>query len=258
MSCRTAQKPHLASDLDVFQQLGLGDNLQQVGLVPPKILIVEDDLATRVGLQELLQAAGFDAVAASDFPEGRRLLEGNRPDLLIVDLRLEGYNGLQLLHINPWPVPTVVITGYPDDALQADARRLGAEYLIKPIHPAELLRLVDRLLHGERQFAPPAAARPLPERRRVKRVPIPVDLLVEINTIPARLVDASTSGVQFEMYRPHGYSVPASLRLVFPVHDVELGADLVWSMPEPVGRWRAGASITRVFGDWDDLLRAAG
>jgi len=44
-------------------------------------------------------------------------------------------------------------------------------------------------------------------------VPIPVDLLVEINTIPARLVDASTSGVQFEMYRPHGYSVPASLRL---------------------------------------------
>ena len=225
--------------------------------MPPKILIVEDDLATRVGLQELLQAAGFDAIAASDFREGRRLLEGHQPDLLIVDLRLEGYNGLQLLHINPRPVPTVVITGYPDDALQADARRLGAEYLLKPIHPAELLRLVDRMLHGERQSAAPTTAS-LPERRRVRRVPIPVDLLVEINAIPARLVDASTSGVQFEMYRPHGHGVPVTLRLVFPVHDVVLGADLVWSAPEPVGRWRAGASITRVSGSWDELLRAAG
>ena len=229
-----------------------------VGLVPPKILIVEDDLATRVGLQELLQAAGFDAVAASDFPEGRRLLEGNQPDLLIVDLRLEGYNGLQLLHINPRPVPTVVITGYPDDALQADARRLGAEYLIKPIHPAELLRLIDRMLNGERQPAAPAAAPPRPERRRMTRVSIPVDLLVEINAIPARLIDASAAGVQFEMYRPQGYGVPASLRLVFPVHDVALDAELVWAVPEPAGRWRAGASITRASGRWDDLLRAAG
>ncbi len=211
-----------------------------------------------MGLQELLQAAGFDVAAASDFPEGRRLLEGHQPDLLIVDLRLEGYNGLQLLHINPRPVPTVVITGYPDDALQADARRLGAEYLIKPIHPAELLRLIDRLLHGEPQPAVPAAAQPPPERRRVARVPIPVDLLVEINAIPARLVDASASGVQFEMYRPQGHGVPASLRLVFPVHGVELDADLVWSVPEPAGRWRAGASITRASGGWEDLLRAAG
>lgn len=226
--------------------------------MPPKILVVEDDLATRVGLQELLQAAGFDVVAASDFPEGRRLLEGNQPDLLIVDLRLEGYNGLQLLHINPRPVPTVVITGYPDDALQADARRLGAEYLIKPIHPAELLRLIDRLLHGEPRPTAPAVAQPRQERRRMTRVPIPADLLVEINAIPARLVDASAGGVQFEMYRPQGYGVPAALRLVFPVHGVELDADLVWSVPEPAGRWRAGASITRASGAWDDLLRAAG
>lgn len=226
-------------------------------LVPAKILIVEDDLATRVGLQEFLQAAGFDVAAAPDFREGRRLLEGVEPDLLIVDLRLEGYNGLQLLHINPRPIPTVVMTGYPDDALQADARRLGAEYLIKPIQPAELLRLIDRLLHGEPQPAAPAAEVPPPERRRGTRVPIAADLLVEINTIPARLVDASADGVQFEMYRPQGQRVPASLRVVFPVHDVALDADLVWSVPEAAGRWRAGASITRASDGWMRLLLAA-
>ena len=223
-----------------------------------KILVVEDDLATRVGLQELLQAAGFHAAAAADFPEGRRLLESDPPDLLIVDLRLEGYNGLQLLHINPRPIPTVVITGYPDDALQADALRLGAEYLIKPIHPAELLRLIDRLLHGEPRLSAPAAAQAPPERRRATRVPLPPDLLVEINATPARLFDASTNGIQFEMYWPPGRRLPTSLRLVFPVHDVELDADLVWSAPEQAGRWRAGAAIRRASDGWDNLLLAAG
>ncbi len=216
--------------------------------MPQTILIVEDDLATRVGLQELLQSAGFGVDAASDFREGRRLLERDAPDLLIVDLRLEGFNGLQLLHINPRPIPTIVITGYPDDVLQADVRRLGAEYLIKPIAPAELLRLIASLLHSE----PP----PRPDRRLRPRVPIPADLLVEINATPARLVDASASGVQFELYRPQGQAIPTELTLVFPVHDVELDAELVWSIPEPAGRWRAGASIRRSSGDWENLLSA--
>jgi CheY-like chemotaxis protein len=224
--------------------------------VPSKILIVEDDLASRVGLQELLVSAGFDVAAAPDFPEGRRLLERDEPDLLIVDLRLAGYNGLQLLHINPRPIPTIVITGYPDDVIQADIRRLGAEYLIKPIQPAELLRLVDRLLHGDPPPPPPIETPP--DRRRQARIPIPADLLVEINAIPARLVDASSDGIQFELYRPQGHGVPGSLRLVFPVHDVELDADLVWAHAEPAGRWRAGAMITRASGAWDHLLRAAG
>jgi CheY-like chemotaxis protein len=241
----------------MIQRLGLRDNHEGACLVPPKILIVEDDLATRVGLQELLGSAGFDVASAADFPEGRRLLERDAPQLLIVDLRLAGYNGLQLLHINPRPIPTIVITGYPDDVLQADVRRLGAEYLIKPIHPAELLRLVDRLLRGDSRSASPVAPRVPSERRRLTRMPIAPDLLVEINAIPARLVDASTQGVQFEIYRPYGYGVPESLRLVFPVHDVEVAADLVWSVPEAAGRWRAGAAIARASEGWADLLRAA-
>ena len=117
----------------------------------PRVLIVEDDLATRVGLQELLVSAGYTAIVAADFREGRRVLEQEHPDLLIVDLRLQGFNGLQLLHVNPRPIPTIVVTGFPDDVLQADARRLGAEYMIKPIDPRKLLGLVGRLLDREPQ-----------------------------------------------------------------------------------------------------------
>jgi CheY-like chemotaxis protein len=209
--------------------------------MPPKILVVEDDLATRVGLQELLASAGYVAVVAADFREGRRLLEHERPDLLIVDLRLQGFNGLQLLHINPRPIPTIVVTGFPDDVLQGDARRLGAEYLVKPYEPAKLLALVSRLLDCE-----PKA----PDRRRVPRRPVTADLPVEINAVPARLLDVSPAGVRFEIYRPSGYGVASALTLYFPVHDLQLDAALVWSIPDRAGRWQCGAVITDAPAGW--------
>ena len=89
--------------------------------MPSKILIVEDDRATRMGLQELLRQAGYDTVVASDFRAGRRALENEAPDLLIADLRLEGFNGLQLLHVNPRPVPTIIVTGFHDEVLKNGA-----------------------------------------------------------------------------------------------------------------------------------------
>jgi CheY-like chemotaxis protein len=211
----------------------------------PKVLIVEDDFAQRVGLQELIAAAGYTAIVAADFREGRRVLEQESPDLLIVDLRLQGFNGLQLLHINPRPIPTIVVTGFPDDVLQADARRLGAEYLVKPYDPTRLLALVGRLLDRDPQP---------PDRRRVPRRPVTVDLPVEINAVPARLLDASRSGVRFEIYRPTGYGVPPVLTLYFPVHDFQLDAELVWSTPDRAGRWQCGASITDPGEEWAGLL----
>lgn len=213
----------------------------------PKILIVEDDLATRVGLQELLANAGYASVVAGDFREGRRALEQERPDLLIVDLRLQGFNGLQLLHVNPRPIPTIVVTGFPDDVLQADARRMGAEYLVKPFDPAHLLALVGRLLDRE----PPA-----PDRRRTPRRTITTDVPVEINAIPARLLDASRAGVRFEIYRPSGQGVPQALTLYFPVHDLQVRAALIWSTPDRAGRWQCGAVITHATPAWVSLLEA--
>ena len=211
----------------------------------PKVLIVEDDLATRVGLQELLASAGYVVVVAGDFREGRRALEQDHPDLLIVDLRLQGFNGLQLLHINPRPIPTIVVTGFPDDVLRADALRLGAHYLVKPVDPVNLLALVERLLDRE-----PHAS----ERRRVPRRTITADLPVEINAVPARLLDVSTAGVRFEIYRPSGQGVASELTLYFPVHDLQVDATLVWSTPDRAGRWQCGAVITHAPFSWTSLL----
>jgi CheY-like chemotaxis protein len=198
-----------------------------------KILIVEDDRATRMGLQELLRQAGYEAIVAADFRAGRRALEDERPDLLIADLRLEGFNGLQLLHVNPYPIPTIIVTGFPDDVLQGEARRMGAEYLEKPVSPPVMLGAIERLLAGpDRQ-----------ERRRFPRKRLVMDVPVEIDDVPARVIDIGYGGAQVEVFRPGAARLPPQLRLVFPVNEVALEADLVWGTPERAGRWLCGVAV---------------
>jgi len=117
--------------------------------------------------------------------------------------------------------------------------------MIKPVDPRKLLGLVGRLL--DREPKPP-------DRRRVPRRPVTADLPVEINAVPARLLDASAAGVRFEIYRPSGHVVPPALTLWFPVHDLQLDAELVWSTPDRAGRWQCGASITDATEEWTGLL----
>ena len=111
-----------------------------------RVLVVEDDVATRNGLETLLQRAGYEVLATDSVPEGRRALEEGAPDLLITDVRLGEFNGLQLIAMSPRPIPAIVVTAFVDPALELDARRLGAHYLVKPIVTATLLALVDEQL----------------------------------------------------------------------------------------------------------------
>lgn len=112
------------------------------------ILLVEDDDATRVGLSTLLQRAGYEVVASESVQEGRNLLKEDSPDLLITDVRLGAFNGLQLLAMSPRPIPAIVTTGFPDPVLEAEARQLGAKFLLKPVEPGNLLALVAEMLEA--------------------------------------------------------------------------------------------------------------
>src|SRR5918996_2505279 len=106
------------------------------------ILIVDDHRVTRLGLAEMLESAGYDVVTAGTFQEARRILRETPPDLLIADVRLGSFNGLQLVISAQHRVPAIVITGYADAVLEAEARRGGADYLVKPFNPDRLLMLI--------------------------------------------------------------------------------------------------------------------
>ena len=54
--------------------------------------------------------------------------------------------GLQLILNSPHAIPTIVITGFADPVLEAEARRGGAAYLVKPVQPRHLLELVAEKL----------------------------------------------------------------------------------------------------------------
>ena len=113
------------------------------------ILIVEDDRAALGWLEELLGGAGYHVTGAASFEEAKRALAVDAPDLLITDVRLGAYNGLQLIFraraLNP-QLPVIVMTGYSDAAIRAEAQRLEAAHLEKPIDSKALLSLVAGML----------------------------------------------------------------------------------------------------------------
>jgi DNA-binding response OmpR family regulator len=121
-----------------------------------KILIVDDDQATRLGLTELLEAEGHSVTAVATLHEGLEVVRSGAPDLLIADVRLGAFNGLQLLMANLHSLPAIMISGFADPVLEAEARKAGAEYMVKPIDPARLLILVEQKVAGARpEHRPP-------------------------------------------------------------------------------------------------------
>jgi DNA-binding NtrC family response regulator len=123
--------------------------------VDQTILLVEDDAPTRKGLEALLTSAGYRVVVAADFAAGRRALFSKPPDLVLTDIRLGEFNGLQLLALSSIPIPAIVITGFADPVLEDVARSLGAVFVLKPIVPSALLELVaDRLAQPQASPAP--------------------------------------------------------------------------------------------------------
>jgi DNA-binding NtrC family response regulator len=115
-------------------------------------LVVDDEAATRQGLSELLNGAGYACRAAESFQEANEIVKGDPPDLLITDIRLNGYNGLQLVLLFP-DLPAIVMTGYADKVLEEEATRAGATYIRKPLRVDELLQLVRHKIGPPDHFA---------------------------------------------------------------------------------------------------------
>ena len=114
-----------------------------------RIIVVDDDRQVLRYLTELLQETGFDTVSCERFLDAKGLLATSRPDLLLTDVRLGAYNGLQLAIFarerHPG-LPVIVLTGYEDPTLRDEAVRAGAGFLVKPVPRAVLIDAVTKAL----------------------------------------------------------------------------------------------------------------
>jgi len=113
-----------------------------------KILIVDDEPDMRLAIKNVLKIRGYDSIEAGDGKKAVELVEKENPDLVLLDIRLPGMDGVEALErIRKFnkKVPVVMITGYGHIQSAVDVMKLGAqEYLQKPFENAELIEVVRR------------------------------------------------------------------------------------------------------------------
>jgi two-component system response regulator RegA len=112
------------------------------------ILVVDDDETFRTRLVRALAARGMDAHGAKGFDEATALASEESPELAVIDLRMPGRSGLDLvreLRAIDATTKIVVLTGYGSIATALEAVRLGAtHYLTKPADVEEILGAFER------------------------------------------------------------------------------------------------------------------
>ena len=112
-------------------------------------LIVDDDSDTAEMLAELVASQGFTAATARTMRDARRQLATNTPDVVFLDLVLPDGKGIELFDNKAALADTevVLITGHASLETSIEALRLGAaDYLIKPVSPAQVQGILDRVM----------------------------------------------------------------------------------------------------------------
>jgi two-component system response regulator RegA len=114
----------------------------------PSLLLVDDDEVFRTRMARAFVERGYEVASAHDFDSALALAKHESPELAVLDLKMPGKSGLELvkalLEIDP-QTKIVVLTGYGSIATAIDAVRLGATYYLqKPADADEILAAFAR------------------------------------------------------------------------------------------------------------------
>ncbi len=130
-----------------------------------RVLIADDHLIIRQGLRLILETEeGFEVVGeAADGAEALRLCAGVCPDVVLMDLRMPGMDGLtaiEHLHSEQHGVAVVILTTFNEDDLMLRGLRAGAKgYLLKDTDRQTLFSAIRAAARGETLFQPEVLAR---------------------------------------------------------------------------------------------------
>jgi two-component system OmpR family response regulator len=157
--------------------------------VTTHILVVDDDPQIRALLSEYLTEHGLRVSTASNGHDLRRILVDEAIDLVVLDLRLPGEDGMAIARSlrGECTVPIVMLTGVRDEADRVMGLELGADdYMVKPFSPRELLARIRTVL---RRTSGPGAE---PTRRREVRAYRFGDFEFNMRTRRLRRADGAT------------------------------------------------------------------
>lgn len=114
-----------------------------------KILIVDDQPGIRLLLQELFKRENYDTKVAENGLEAIRFIEVEQPDCVLLDMKMPGMSGIDVLKElkKKWPdLPIIMMTAYDEVELTTEALEIGAvRYFTKPFDIFELRDAVHEL-----------------------------------------------------------------------------------------------------------------
>ena len=125
-----------------------------------RILAVDDDPATLRYVRDALAKAGYAALVTGDPDEALRIMEAERPRLVLLDLMLPGSDGIELMKdiLDIAQVPVIFLSAYGRDEIIARAFEAGAiDYMVKPFSSTEL---VARVRGAMRRRVAPSSSEP--------------------------------------------------------------------------------------------------
>jgi len=122
----------------------------------PLMLIIDDEEAIRDSCSQVLKKDGYTVKTAKDGIEGLRLIKNKSFQVVFLDLRLPGIDGMEVLsrikEENP-ETPVVIITAYASIESAVEAMKRGAfDYLAKPFSPEELRLITKKALKSREAF----------------------------------------------------------------------------------------------------------
>jgi excisionase family DNA binding protein len=136
------------ADLDAWLAARSGNGRDPV--TRPRILVVDDDPAVLDLLGKSLQLSDYDVDLSSDGHSALEKLSGREYDLLIVDLKMPGMDGLSVIREarrRSLELPVIIVTGFSTEANAIEAINLGVSgYLTKPFRMPRLLNVTARAL----------------------------------------------------------------------------------------------------------------
>jgi len=114
------------------------------------ILIVDDDPQLRQSFVKILSEEGHAVLSANSGEAGIRVIKEKVPDLIVMDVKMPGMNGLetfQIMHQIEPKIPVIIMTAYGTTETAIEAIKLGAyEYILKPFDIPDVLELIEKAL----------------------------------------------------------------------------------------------------------------
>jgi DNA-binding response OmpR family regulator len=114
-----------------------------------RVVVIEDEEPIAAAVAARLRSEGFEVEVAADGPSGVALVERTRPDLVVLDLMLPGFDGLEVCRRiqKDRPVPVLMLTARDSETDLLVGLAVGADdYLTKPFSPRELVARAHAIL----------------------------------------------------------------------------------------------------------------